>query len=93
MTNAVDNISSSPPRSGSHHSRNRSLSEAVLAPHATIADDTPTGTGTSTANDNANKQYDDVSIDPLVEHHEAHALIGAAFHNQNNIDKQPTLAT
>lgn len=89
MTNAAaDNICSSPPRNGSHHSRNRSLSEAVLAPHATITDDAPTGTGA--ANDNANKKYDDVSID-LAEHHDG--LIGAAFHNQNNIDKQPTLAT
>lgn len=83
----VPDICSSPPRSESHHYRNRSLSEAVLVPQATITDE---GVPTGTANGNANDHYDDVSVD-LAEHHEA--LIGAAFHNQNNINKQPTLAT
>jgi len=77
---------SSPPRVDSHHYRNRSISEAVLVPQTAIPDDAPT----NVANGNANDDYDDVSID-LAEHHEA--LIGAAFHNQNNINKQPTLAT
>jgi len=60
----------------------------VLVPQATITDDA--AAPTVAANGNTNDHYDDVSVD-LAEHHEA--LIGAAFHNQNNIDKQPTLAT
>ena len=87
MTN-LDNTCSSPTRSEPHHYRNRSLSEAVLVPQATLTDDADAPT--VAANGNTNDHYDDVSVD-LAEHHEA--LIGAAFLNQNNIDKQPTLAT
>lgn len=87
MTNVDKNLSSSPTRGDSHHYRNLSISEAVLAPQGTITDDVEP---TLAANGNANELVDDVSVD-LAEHHEA--LIGAAFHNQNNINKQPTLAT
>jgi hypothetical protein len=85
MTNVGD-LCSSPPKSDSHHYRNRSLSEVVLVPQTAIPDDVLTGA----ANDANSDRYDDVSVD-LAEHHEA--LIGAAFHNQNNINRQPTLAT
>ena len=87
MTNVDKNLSSSPTRGDFHPYRNLSISEAVLAPQGTITDDVEP---TLAANGNANELVDDVSVD-LAEHHEA--LIGAAFHNQNNINKQPTLAT
>ena len=80
----IDNMCSPPSRNGEcQHYRNLSVSEAVLVPQGTIADDVaPTQT-----NNNTN---DDISVD-LAVHHEA--LIGDAFLNQNNINKQPTLAT
>eukprot|EP00574_Skeletonema_japonicum_P001223 CAMPEP_0201738770 /NCGR_PEP_ID=MMETSP0593-20130828/45426_1 /ASSEMBLY_ACC=CAM_ASM_000672 /TAXON_ID=267983 /ORGANISM="Skeletonema japonicum, Strain CCMP2506" /LENGTH=568 /DNA_ID=CAMNT_0048232997 /DNA_START=86 /DNA_END=1792 /DNA_ORIENTATION=+ len=87
MTNLDIDLPSSPTRGESQHDRNRSVSEAVLAPQTAISDDV---IPVVVANGSSNERYDDVSVN-LADHHEA--LIGAAFLNQNNIDKQPTLAT
>ena len=63
-------LGASPPRSGSlTHSRNVSLSEAVLGPQAVIVDEVPSGV----CNGNANETAEEVSVD-YAEHHEA--LIG-----------------
>mmetsp|Transcript_2769 Transcript_2769/g.5039 ORF Transcript_2769/g.5039 Transcript_2769/m.5039 type:complete len:555 (+) Transcript_2769:141-1805(+) len=67
------------------HSRNQSLSEAVLAPRAAVPDLPPV-----IHNGDTHKPVDEVSVD-LAEHHEA--LIGDEFLNPTNIVKQPTLAT
>lgn len=75
----------SSPTRGGHHSRNQSLSEAVLAPQA-VLDDFPA----VMLNGCSSPAVDEVSVD-LAEHHEF--LIGDEFRNPTNIIKQPTLAT
>lgn len=72
----------SPTRERSH-SRNQSLSEAVLVPQTVFEEMT-------ICNGDRRPTVDEASVD-LAEHHEA--LIGDEFRNPTNIMKQPTLAT
>ena len=72
----------SPTRERSH-SRNQSLSEAVLVPQTVFEEMT-------ICSGDRRPTVDEASVD-LAEHHEA--LIGAEFRNPTNIMKQPTLAT
>lgn len=73
----------SPTRERSH-SRNQSLSEAVLVPQTVLEE------MTTACNGDRRPTVDEASVD-LAEHHEA--LIGDEFRNPTNIMKQPTLAT